>query len=64
MLIDNHEEGRSYMWSVEQFKNRLDLSKDMLEKYVQDPKNPVVLPSLFSCLIRRKILSGTLVRVS
>ena len=41
--IENNEEGRHYLWSVEQFKNRLDLAKDMLEKYVQDPKNPIVL---------------------
>ena len=43
MIIENNEEGRSYLWSVDQFKNRLDLAKDMLEKYVQDPKNPIVI---------------------
>jgi hypothetical protein len=46
------------LWSIDQFKNRLDLAKDMLEKYVQDPKNPVVIIILFSCLINKEIHFG------
>jgi hypothetical protein len=42
VLVENHEEGRVYFWTIETFKNRLYLAKDMLEKYIQDPNNPTL----------------------
>ena len=41
-MVENSEEGRVYYWPIETFKNRLHLSRDMMERYIKNPHDPVL----------------------